>query len=308
MTEELEEEIMVLQSIYGEESVSWETNREGSTVLLYQSADNNGELELYFTLSSANYPPIVDQFVPLVKKIVPSRVYQAMRSGVAHLAGETQGEESGEGVLWRAIELCREILENQTSGVYLNTEVQEDIHVFEDLTDSTAAEPTSWPTASSSSSLLVPPSGEIAAPRPLLDVNTITGEPVVERKSTFQAHFARVTSMAEVIAFRENLLADRKIARATHNIFAYRFTDAQSGLIHHDCDDDGESAAGGRLAEILRLMDADGVAVVVSRWFGGILLGPDRFKFINNAARNLLELHGIGKAAGGSGRRKKAKG
>lgn len=28
--------------------------------------------------------------------------------------------------------------------------------------------------------------------------------------------------------------------------------------------------------------------VIVSRWYGGILLGPDRFKHINNAARSLL--------------------
>ena len=30
--------------------------------------------------------------------------------------------------------------------------------------------------------------------------------------------------------------------------------------------------------------------MVVSRWFGGILLGGDRFKYINNAARDALEL------------------
>lgn len=64
-----------------------------------------------------------------------------------------------------------------------------------------------------------------------------------------------------------------QIASATHNIFAYRFTCPKTGVAHHDCDDDGETAAGGRLAELLRLMPADGVAVVVTRHFGGILLG-----------------------------------
>ena len=34
------------------------------------------------------------------------------------------------------------------------------------------------------------------------------------------------------------------------------------------------------------------VAVVVSRWFGGTLLGPIRFKIINNTARQLLESEG----------------
>lgn len=43
-----------------------------------------------------------------------------------------------------------------------------------------------------------------------------------------------------------------------------------------------------------RLMDANNIIVVVSRWFGGILLGADRFKFICNSARFLLEAHGYG--------------
>ena len=81
------------------------------------------------------------------------------------------------------------------------------------------------------------------------------------------------------------------MAKATHNIFAYRFTDSSTGICFHDNDDDGETAAGSRLAEILRLMGANGVAVVVTRWYGGTLLGPDRFRHINNCARRVLETH-----------------
>ena len=33
--------------------------------------------------------------------------------------------------------------------------------------------------------------------------------------------------------------------------------------------------------------------VVVTRWYGGIHLGPDRFKHINNCTRNMLEAHGF---------------
>lgn len=76
----------------------------------------------------------------------------------------------------------------------------------------------------------------------------------------------------------------------------------------HDNDDDGESAAGGRLAEMIRLMGIDGVAVIVSRWFGGVLLGPDRFKLICNTARQLLEGNGYGlqsSAAGGKSKKSK---
>ena len=121
------------------------------------------------------------------------------------------------------------------------------------------------------------------------------GEPLVDRKSVFVGHVAAVSSMADVHSFREQVLSDKKVARATHNISAYRFTDAATS--HHDFDDDGESAAGGRMAEMMRLMNLGGageigVAVIVTRWYGGIKLGPDRFKLINNCARGVLEQAG----------------
>ena len=78
-----------------------------------------------------------------------------------------------------------------------------------------------------------------------------------------------------------------------------------------DCDDDGESHAGSRMLHLLEIVAAEDALVVVSRyelnstlrclprqtcfsnfknatfcrWYGGTLLGPDRFKHINNAAR-----------------------
>ena len=64
-------------------------------------------------------------------------------------------------------------------------------------------------------------------------------------------------------------------------------------LLLQDCDDDGETHAGGRMLHLLEILDCQNVLVVVSRWYGGIQLGPDRFKHINNAARNVLELAGV---------------
>lgn len=63
-----------------------------------------------------------------------------------------------------------------------------------------------------------------------------------------------------------------------------------------DCDDDGEDAAGKRLLHLLQILDATNVLIVVSRWFGGVLLGPARFTHINNAARSLLRDCGYVKA------------
>lgn len=43
-----------------------------------------------------------------------------------------------------------------------------------------------------------------------------------------------------------------------------------------DNDDDGESGAGAKLAALLELMGVQNVFVVVTRWYGGVHLGPDR--------------------------------
>ena len=128
-----------------------------------------------------------------------------------------------------------------------------------------------------------------------LSIQVFHGKPYVDRKSTFIAHFAYVKSMEEVEAFRTEIVTDSKFSKATHNIFAYRYICSERRIVVHDYDDDGETAAGGRLAEILRLMNVEnyGIAVIVTRFFGGQLLGPDRFKIINSQARELLKEHGV---------------
>ena len=119
-------------------------------------------------------------------------------------------------------------------------------------------------------------------------IEVTRGPTFVERKSTFVAHVARVQSAADVESALAVILSDSRVARATHNIRAWRFRDAR-GALKADNDDDGEDAAGGRLAELLELMAVENVLVVVTRWFGGTLLGPSRFKIINNVARELIE-------------------
>jgi len=80
---------------------------------------------------------------------------------------------------------------------------------------------------------------------------------------------------------------------------AYRFTESLPNgqtVLKHDNDDDGEDAAGSRLAQLLEMRKEDGVLVVVSRWYGGIQLGPKRFAHIINVARELLvECHADGR-------------
>lgn len=134
------------------------------------------------------------------------------------------------------------------------------------------------------------------------EVDLYTGPPLTVAKSVFIAHVARVTSESQVTSVLHRLLANPKIARATHPIIrAYRFTDPSTGRRHADNDDDGEDAAGGRLAHLLELLGADDCLVVVTRWFGGVLLGPQRFKHINEVARLAVEAQPWYKGRSGGG-------
>jgi Uncharacterized protein family UPF0029 len=114
------------------------------------------------------------------------------------------------------------------------------------------------------------------------EVPVFHGEPLVDKKSAFQAHVAYISDVVQVGDFREYLQSYGKVASAAHNVLAYKVGPAQ------DFDDDGEHGAGKGLLFILQHMNCDNTVVVVSRWFGGIKLGPVRFKHINNVARSLL--------------------
>ncbi|OAA75495.1 impact family protein [Akanthomyces lecanii RCEF 1005] len=111
-------------------------------------------------------------------------------------------------------------------------------------------------------------------------------EQVVDAKSAFVAHVARVDSPAQARLYVAQLLAsDKRIRSATHNITAWRIR-GEGAASYQDCDDDGEDAAGGRLLHLMQLMELWDAMVVVTRWYGGVKLGPRRFAVINAVARD----------------------
>ncbi|KAI9179927.1 hypothetical protein H9P43_005259 [Blastocladiella emersonii ATCC 22665] len=132
------------------------------------------------------------------------------------------------------------------------------------------------------------------SPTPHVDRLYSHADPIVDRKSVFLAHAAYISDATrDPPALLAYLVDHRRIARATHNITAYRLdlphpTAAGGEVVMQDCDDDGEDAAGKRLLHLLQVTGARNVWVCVSRWYGGIQLGPDRFGHINNVARNVL--------------------
>ncbi|KAI4128786.1 MAG: hypothetical protein LQ347_004032, partial [Umbilicaria vellea] len=102
----------------------------------------------------------------------------------------------------------------------------------------------------------------------------VASEVMEVKKSVFMAWAVMVESPAMAKTYIAHLLAtDRKVARATHNISAYRIRSSTSssasgnglhngesgkpqtaGITFQDCDSDGEDAAGGRLLHLLQAM------------------------------------------------------
>jgi hypothetical protein len=259
---ELEDEISALQSIY-ESALKVEPGGNNSTVIIYLDGDTGSSIRFEVP---PGYP--LEQ-APVFTVSFRAKVGSGQKDDTIGRINEEININSQQVCLFAAIEKFRECI---SSSECLEETVDERSQHRQPMTEQDSGEQ--------------------------IIVTVIHGPVIVEQKSSFQAHIAAVHSMEEVMQFKRIILSDKKIARATHNIFAYRFTCPRgTGVVYHDCDDDGETAAAGRVAEMIRLMGIDGVAVIVSRWFGGILLGPDRFKFICNAARTLLEDNGYGKGS-----------
>ncbi|CAI5755657.1 unnamed protein product [Candida verbasci] len=118
-------------------------------------------------------------------------------------------------------------------------------------------------------------------------IGWLQSDPIIDRNSTFIAYARRVNNLQDAQDLLINLVTDKKISKATHNISSWRIK-MDNGVSYQDWDDDGETAAGSRLLHLLQMMDVWNILIVVSRWYGGIHLGPDRFKHINSAARDVI--------------------
>ena len=151
---------------------------------------------------------------------------------------------------------------------------------------------TATPAFTAESSLTVAAAG--TAMSKFSEPDWILSEPLIVNKSTFVARCVGIKSLRDATNSISHLLStNKRVAGATHNISAWRIksTPAQDGgpeIVVQDSDDDGETAAGGRLLHLMQLTDVWNVVVVVTRWYGGVKLGPERFKCINAVAREAL--------------------
>ncbi len=104
-----------------------------------------------------------------------------------------------------------------------------------------------------------------------------------DRGSKYAVAGGPVASADEARTFVKALCRRKKFAKATHNTWAVLLSD---GPLKND---DGESGAG---LVILRMLEREGLTnhiIVVTRWFGGVKLGGDRFRRVQDAVRAYLE-------------------
>jgi len=112
--------------------------------------------------------------------------------------------------------------------------------------------------------------------------------PQTHQGSSFQGHSMKVTSQDEIVPALHAIYADSRVARATHNIYAYRIKTG-SGFLEH-FEDDGEWGAGSKLLNMLKENNIENTLVCTTRWYGGVHLGKVRFDHIVNVAKSSLKL------------------
>ncbi|KAM7538382.1 hypothetical protein Aperf_G00000073667 [Anoplocephala perfoliata] len=286
------DELQALESIYPNELSVVDNDQRCYIITITSETSEKHSVQLKFTFIKgypSENPPLYEISAPTLRK--------NQRSELLHILNEVCIVSIGSAMIFSMVEAIKSFLDKQME------EVPEDLGIVLGLHDlSFDSEPVA------KSVYAVPSIREHLAAygRRLPIAEGVTcpkiyhGEPIIDRKSVFQAHCCEVSSLPEVSAFISTMLEDRKVAAATHNITAWYLRsklkpEAPMTSLVADYDDDGEAQAGGRLLHLLSMAAREGVVVMVTRWYGGILLGPDRFRHINNAASQLLMQQGLTK-------------
>jgi len=91
-----------------------------------------------------------------------------------------------------------------------------------------------------------------------------------EKKSTFIGYIKRVNTEEEAKDFVNEIRSMHK--EATHNVYAY-IVGENKGIQRYSDDGEPQGTAGIPVLEVIKKNDLTDVVVVVTRYFGGILLG-----------------------------------
>jgi hypothetical protein len=265
MNEDLHNEIEALNSIYGDGSF---VAADEQDVFILRLPQQDASIRLRFPLDYPSASPAV-------------------------LGTQSSGEHTRKGDAAHIVDVFRDILGRlfQPGEVCLFDVIEEVNNVLPEELESplAGAEQNAPPTPEFRTEDADLKNKSLSEDQPPWTISEV----VIELKSVFIARSAPVSSPDQAKQYLQYLLdSDKKVRSATHNITAWRIK-GENGVAFQDCDDDGETAAGGRVLHLMQLMDLWNVMVVVTRWYGGHQLGPKRFSIINTVARDAFVKAGL---------------
>lgn len=258
MNEDLRNEVEAINSIYGDGSL---TPTDEEDVFVLRLPQQDASIRLQFPHDYPSSPPAILG--------TQSSGEHTRKGEAAHIVGVFRNAlgksfQPGEVCLFDVIEEVNALLPNDVESPLDDVE-HDSHHAAEYAAEDAVIENKTH-----------------SAAQPAWTISDV----VIELKSVFVARSAPVSSPEQAQQYLQHLLdSDKKVRSATHNITAWRIR-GENGVTFQDCDDDGETAAGGRVLHLMQLMDLWDVMVVVTRWYGGHQLGPKRFSIINTVARD----------------------
>jgi putative IMPACT (imprinted ancient) family translation regulator len=107
---------------------------------------------------------------------------------------------------------------------------------------------------------------------------------LTDKGSKYAVSGGKVGSKNEAKEFIKTLKRTKKFAKATHNTWAVLLADG-TGIKN----DDGESGAGSIILRMLEREEVYDSIIVVTRWYGGVHLGGDRFRHVQTCVRRFLD-------------------
>lgn len=115
---------------------------------------------------------------------------------------------------------------------------------------------------------------------------------IIEKKSRFIANAYHINNKDEAENIINNL--KKKYYDAKHNCFAFCVLDENDNLIEK-CSDDGEPSgtAGAPILNVIKKNNLNNVLIVVTRYFGGILLGTGGLTRVYSVTANKAIEDGI---------------
>ncbi|CAK7270765.1 hypothetical protein SEPCBS57363_004270 [Sporothrix epigloea] len=130
-----------------------------------------------------------------------------------------------------------------------------------------------------------------------------TSQTISLKGSTFVARATTMTEVGQRAGLIRSLMeAQPGLLTATHNAWAYRVqgTGDYSHNVRQDSYDDGETGCGDLMLRVLQELGAVDTLIVLTRWFGGTMLGPDRWRLMRNCVTGAMaeRLHRTGNDVG----------